>query len=216
MNYSNPLKIKSLSFLPLLCMLACGKGGDNQQIPTTPIVPVATCVAGQPCLPGAITPIINQQVHFSGVVTLDGKDSTKHLIRDLASAMNGDYGYFCLFGCGPGADNNHGYLDLMAEPGPQGQVFYRVTLTLGQSTPSYFYNPKVATISGDAPLYNIANGTGSQIQLMSIHKFNIISSGVLLDGSVPSVPNVQIIVDDQYPTPPNVSFGTVNLYQQLF
>lgn len=223
-------------FLVILAFASfgCGKNDSQQNIATAPITPAVTCVPGQNCAPGAYLPL-NPSVHFSGVVTLDGKDSTKKLIKDMVSYSSGFQ--FCLFGCGSGADYNHGFLDLRAKANPnaQGQVDYIVMLALGRS--SYYeydsYYPRSATINSESPLFAIAGGTGSQLLIspgsaygypgfgnygggnISGHKFTIQSSASL-DGSTPLIPNVQIIIDDQYPTPPSIPFGLVTLTQQLY
>jgi hypothetical protein len=224
---------KSIVLVTLLLLAACGKSGENQQIaPVSPPIfdPNVTCIGGQLCTNSGIVRLANG-VHYSGVVTLDSKDSTKQLIKSLASIANGNYHSFC-WGCGS-ADYSHGYLDLRAQAAADGQIYFNVTLSLGTATdPQWGGNStKTATINVQAPAYAIANGTGSQIQISSAspyanlnygynpysgnlsgHKFSIVSKEAPLDGTAQSIQNVQIILDDQYGA--NPAFGTVNLTQQ--
>jgi hypothetical protein len=228
MNFILNQKFLSLACLGGLILSGCGGGNNNQAaVPVPQNIPGANCVAGQPCVPGGVVAINSVNTRYSGLVNLNG--DARQIIKDAKRRRDGG-GWSWSFNSEP-TDYNHGILDLQAEPNPAaqagGQIIYRVTLTLGTSN-SGFGGTNAITIVGDSPL--LASGSGSQLQINrgdgygygpyghsvgndTGHQFNIISP-TPLDGSTTLVTNVQIVVDNQYPTVPQAAFGQVDLSLQ--
>jgi len=181
-----------VSLVTMGSFVGCG-GGNNGNVPVAVQSPPA--VVGPTCAPGQPN-CINTfggtgYVHLQGVLSGVDTGTAKNMMNNLNNPWGWSWS-FC-FGC-----YNYSTVDVFVSNNG-GTIIPQMVLTLGGSQ-----------IGGQGAYYPTNNSTGSQISIQpwstQVWKIDLVSPTALLDGSVPNIPNAQVLVNGK-------NFATTSLYR---